>query len=301
MDADTYVFVDGNNVMGSRPDGWWRDRASASRRLVADLQPLARRSGVWTVVFDGSAPDEASLRPGALRTEYAAHGGADAADDRIVELLRGLAAGVDALVYTSDRRLRDRATALGARVEGASVLLRGVEEAEVNETASWAEFEAASPELARLGLGLFDETGLVMLGTIRRDGSPRISPVEFFIFAGELYLGMIWQSRKAQDLRRDPRCMVMSTVHDRMLKDGEFKMAGIATEVTDEVERHAWSAALLEHMGFSPEEDDEPYHLFKIGVLTASFAKIENDDWSRLFWRAGEGTIPHRAPERPSP
>lgn len=158
----------------------------------------------------------------------------------------------------------------------------------MNETASWGGFEAASPELARLGRGLFDETGLVMLGTIRRDGSPRVSPVEFFIFAGELYLGMIWQSYKAQDLQRDPRCMVMSTVHDRMLKDGEFKIAGIAAEVTDEAERQAWSAALLEHMGFSPEDGGEPYHLFKIGILTASFAKIENDDWFRLSWRAGD-------------
>ena len=158
----------------------------------------------------------------------------------------------------------------------------------MNEPASWGEFEAASPELARLGRGLFDETGLVLLGTIRRDGFPRISPVEFFIFSGELYLGMIWRSYKAQDLQRDPRCMVMSTVHDRMLKDGEFKMAGIAAEVTDTAERRAWSAALLEHMGFSPEDGDEPYHLFKIGVLTASFAKIENDDWYRLFWRAGD-------------
>ena len=157
------------------------------------------------------------------------------------------------------------------------------------DAASWGEFETASPELARLGRALFDETGLVMLGTIRRDGSPRVSPVEFFIFAGELYLGMIWRSYKAQDLQRDPRCMVMSTVHDKMLKDGEFKMAGIAIEVTDEAERQAWATALLEHMGWSPEDHDEPYHLFKVCIVTASFAKIENDDWFRLFWGTGDG------------
>lgn len=155
-------------------------------------------------------------------------------------------------------------------------------------TASWGEFEAASPELAQLGRGLFNETELVLLGTIRKDGSPRISPVEFFFFAGEIYLGMIWQSYKARDLQRDPRCMVMSAVHDKMLKDGEFKMAGIAIEVTDEAERQAWAAALLEHMGWSPEDHDEPYHLFKVRIATASFAKIENDDWFRLFWRAGD-------------
>ena len=282
------VFVDGNNVMGSRPDGWWRDRTAAARRLIADLEPLARGSGAWTVVFDGPSPGEAPRSVGALTVEYARGRGADAADDRIVELLDALPPGTDALVYTSDRRLRERAAALGARVEGASALLRAIAEAEMNETASWGEFEAASPELARLGRGLFDETGLVMLGTTRRDGFPRVSPVEFFIFAGELYLGMIWRSYKARDLQRDARCMVMNTVHDRQLPDGEFKLAGIAAEVTDEAERQAWAAALLEHMGWSPEDDDdEPYHLFKVGIVTASFAKIENDDWFRLFWRAG--------------
>ena len=83
----------------------------------------------------------------------------------------------------------------------------------------------------------------------------------------------------------------MSTVHDKQLPDGEFKIACIATEVADEAERKAWASALLEHMGWSPEDDDdEPYDLFKIGIVTASFAKIENEDWYRLFWRAGDQT-----------
>ncbi len=51
------VFVDGNNVMGSRADGWWRDRAAAARRIVAEIALLARgRGGVWTIVFDGTGP-----------------------------------------------------------------------------------------------------------------------------------------------------------------------------------------------------------------------------------------------------
>ena len=51
------VLVDGNNVMGSRPDGWWRNRAGAAERLVAEIAPLARSSGgAWTIVFDGPAP-----------------------------------------------------------------------------------------------------------------------------------------------------------------------------------------------------------------------------------------------------
>lgn len=151
---------------------------------------------------------------------------------------------------------------------------------------SWGDFEAASPEMARLARALFDETWLALLGTTRKDGFPRISPVEPLFFAGELYLGMMWQSYKAQDLQRDPRCMVMNTVHDRMLKDGEFKLAGIAAEVTDTAEREAYERALYEHLGINLQ-DMGPYHLFRIGVATASFAKIENDEWFRLFWRAG--------------
>ena len=55
--AQSKVFVDANNVMGSRPNGWWRDRAEAARRLVAEIIPLTlRHGGVWTIVFDGKEP-----------------------------------------------------------------------------------------------------------------------------------------------------------------------------------------------------------------------------------------------------
>ena len=135
------AFVDGNNVMGSRPDGWWRDRAAAQRRLIADIEAAARGSGLeWTVVFDGASPSRVrgeesaspggargeamSSPPGGVRVEYARRKGANAADDRIVELLTALPEGADAVVYTSDRGLRERAVALGSRVEGAGALLR---------------------------------------------------------------------------------------------------------------------------------------------------------------------------------
>ena len=138
------AFVDGNNVMGSRPDGWWRDRPAAQQRLIADIEAAARGSGrEWTVVFDGAPPNdspsrgrgaasaqpegirgEASSPPEVVRVEHARRKGANAADDRIVELLAALPEGTDAVVYTSDRRLRERAAALGARVEGAGALLR---------------------------------------------------------------------------------------------------------------------------------------------------------------------------------
>ena len=80
-------------------------------------------------------------------------------------------------------------------------------------------------------------------------------------------------------------------------------MVGIAAEVTDEAERQSWATAILEHLGMSPTgDDDEPHHLFKIGILTASFAKIENDDWfPALLARRRRGMTPASALEWGTP
>ena len=116
------VFVDGNNVMGTRPDGWWRNRAEAAQRLAADIAPLARsRTGAWTIVFDGSEP-RAMVQHECL-TVIHGHGARDGADDRIVELVGAVPDRETALVYTSDAGLRARIHALGARVAGARALL----------------------------------------------------------------------------------------------------------------------------------------------------------------------------------
>jgi hypothetical protein len=66
----------------------------------------------------------------------------------------------------------------------------------------WKEFRESAPEMAELGEERFERTGLVLVGTICRDGSPRISPVEPLITEGHLFLGMMWQSMKALDLLR---------------------------------------------------------------------------------------------------
>ena len=80
---------------------------------------------------------------------------------------------------------------------------------------SWGVLADRDPELAALGLDRFERTGLALVGTLRKNGWPRISPVEPVIAGGQLYLGMMWQSVKALDLLRDPRCTVHSTVSDR--------------------------------------------------------------------------------------
>ena len=121
------VLVDGNNVMGSRPDGWWRNRTEAAERLVAEIAQLARRSGgAWTIVFDGPAPPGMASPHELLAVVHAGPARRDGADDRIVELVEALPDPVAALVYTSDSALRARVRALGAEVAGARSLLDAI-------------------------------------------------------------------------------------------------------------------------------------------------------------------------------
>ncbi|HEV7523378.1 MAG TPA: NYN domain-containing protein [Acidimicrobiia bacterium] len=128
-DARRRLLVDGNNVVGSRPDGWWRDRPGATRRLVVTLQSLAARTGDdVTVVFDGRPLPE--LPEGAhdgVRVAYARRAGRDAGDDRIVEEVAHDDDPSSLTVVTSDRALAQRARELGAQVEGAGALIRELE------------------------------------------------------------------------------------------------------------------------------------------------------------------------------
>ena len=122
------LIVDGMNVIGSRPDGWWRDRAGAARRLVRRLEALTEASGdELTVVFDGrpgrsGPPEQPEGEP--LRVLYARRSGRNAADERIAELVAEDAQPASLTVVTSDAALRREVEALGARVVGSSTLLR---------------------------------------------------------------------------------------------------------------------------------------------------------------------------------
>src|SRR5207253_3296081 len=119
------LLVDGMNVIGSRPDGWWRNRDEAVRRLVSRLADLARTTGDdITVAFDGRPlPDLPEGEDGGVRVIYARRKGRDAADDRIVEEVQAHDDPRQLTVVTSDRELAGRVGRLGARVASAGSLL----------------------------------------------------------------------------------------------------------------------------------------------------------------------------------
>ncbi|UQX04260.1 NTP pyrophosphohydrolase [Streptomyces sp. RerS4] len=114
------LIVDGANVVGSVPDGWWRDRRAAAVRLrdrlaerAADTAAGARPAEEIVLVVEGAARGVASL-PG-VRVEEAPGSG----DDRIVELVAAAAGeGRRCVVVTADRELRTRVAAYGAECAG---------------------------------------------------------------------------------------------------------------------------------------------------------------------------------------
>jgi predicted RNA-binding protein with PIN domain len=111
-------LVDGMNVIGSRPDGWWRDRDAAMLRLVKLIEHWAAYEGEdVTVVFE-RAP-RPPIRSTVIEIAHAPKPKADAADDEIIRRLRADPQPTAVRVVTSDRWLADRAWAVGASVEGA--------------------------------------------------------------------------------------------------------------------------------------------------------------------------------------
>ena len=117
------VVVDGNNVMGSRPDGWWRDRPGAALRLVEQLGGWAARTGSDVlVVFDGPPP-AGLVAPAGVEVRFAQRRARDAADDDIAAFVAADTAPDRLRVVTSDAELARRVRAHGAEVAGARELL----------------------------------------------------------------------------------------------------------------------------------------------------------------------------------
>ncbi len=113
----TRWMIDASNVIGSRPDGWWRDRDGATRRLLDHLREFADGGEEVTVVLDHGRP-EWQGREGTFEVAIAPRRGRDAADD---EIARRVAADPDPgslRVVTSDAALAARAREHGAEVEG---------------------------------------------------------------------------------------------------------------------------------------------------------------------------------------
>jgi predicted RNA-binding protein with PIN domain len=118
----TRWLVDASNVIGSRPDGWWRDREGAAARLIDALRAFAGPDEVVVVLDAG--PAAWAGREGAVEVAIAPRRGRNAADDEIARRLEADDDPGSVTVVTSDGELAARARALGASVVGAGEFRR---------------------------------------------------------------------------------------------------------------------------------------------------------------------------------
>jgi hypothetical protein len=155
---------------------------------------------------------------------------------------------------------------------------------------SWQAFAAAAPDLAEVAREQFAPGRVALVGTIRADGSPRISSVEPHIMEGEVYVGMMWQSRKALDVLRDPRLLLRNAVCTSSGDEVELSLRGRATEIHDPAVRRRYVAAVAERIAWQ-----EPhFHLFAVQIESAALVRYGHGQQAVKLWPQGrEFTRPY--------
>lgn len=150
----------------------------------------------------------------------------------------------------------------------------------------WADFETAAPELAARGRELIDRLGFVLAGTIRRDGTPRISPVEARVVQGHLMVVMIRGTHKARDVLRDARLVLNTPVTDPADPGSEFKLRGRAIAVDEADLIEATATATEATSGWRPPAD---WHFFSIEVEDATLMDWEQGQLTMTRWSSERG------------
>ncbi|MEU0375351.1 pyridoxamine 5'-phosphate oxidase family protein [Streptomyces sp. NPDC006283] len=144
---------------------------------------------------------------------------------------------------------------------------------------TWPAFRAAEPAFAESVQLRFEQYRHHVLATIRKDGSPRLTGLEVNFRFGDLWLGMMPGSRKAQDLLRDPRFALHANPGaDDSTDGGDVRICGRAFEVTDAGEK----ARFVEDV-----KPPEPFHLFGVELSEVVRTSVERDELVVRSWRPG--------------
>ena len=156
--------------------------------------------------------------------------------------------------------------------------------------ASFADVEHVAPDLADRVRAILSSTPNAVLGTIRRDGSPRLSGADPHFHDGQLRIWSMPLARKGQDLRRDPRVALHSIPWDsRQVRDGaadvgaaDAKVSGAAVLVTDVGVVAAFRAWLQSARGAEPPADWDLFtiDIDAVAVISADGGQLVVDRWS---------------------
>jgi Pyridoxamine 5'-phosphate oxidase len=152
----------------------------------------------------------------------------------------------------------------------------------------WADFEAGAPELSRAARSLIERHGFLYAGTIRRDGGPRISPVEAHLVRGRLMLVIVAGSQKARDLARDPRLTLQSPIPNPGDPGAELKVRGRVTEVDDD-QRAATTGAVEAASGWRPRPS---WRFLAVELEAVALLVWERGDMVLSRWDRREGLRP---------
>jgi hypothetical protein len=147
---------------------------------------------------------------------------------------------------------------------------------------TWAELEAAAPEIAGFGGELLERFQFALFGTLTRDGSPRVSAAEAYVIDGHLLTNMMPRSPKALDLLRDPRVYVQTPVVSKDGALGELKLRGRALVLEDETLKRKLDDRFWELIEWRP---DPASHYFEVVATAAGYARYGADE-VHLRWRA---------------
>lgn len=151
----------------------------------------------------------------------------------------------------------------------------------------WSEMQSNQPRLAELGRERLLAPGVVLVATIRRDGTPRLSPVEPLVLDGDLWLSMMWGSTKAADIARDPRILVHSVITGRDGAEGEYKVRGTARAQEDPVVQRRYADAVAKSLGWRPETGR--FHLFTVDLHDVTFIRYVDATGDQYVTRWPQG------------
>lgn len=156
-------------------------------------------------------------------------------------------------------------------------------------TSTWQEFSSVAPRIADVFTRRHKATGsLCMLGTLRPDGFPRISPMEPRFFEGRLWIGGMPGTAKFRDLARDPRFTLHTATVDTQVSEGDAKVWGTVEDVQDPALHQRYTEALFEETGLDLR-GQELGPFYAAHVTGASAVAVGDGHLDITVWRQGTG------------
>jgi hypothetical protein len=153
---------------------------------------------------------------------------------------------------------------------------------------TWNDVVEAVPELAKDVQGRFEATGLGYLATLRTDGAPRISGIEPWFGAGEVWIGSMYEALKAKDLLRDARFSLHAASVDKDVAEGDARISGIAEAIEPDDPRWAEALAAFVHTS-GHEVPPGEMHLFRLEATEVMFLKPAGDHLDIRTWTPSAG------------